>query len=542
MIVLHVTNSWYNVTALDALWDTLCRFVLNLTRAAPTTFVSVNFTPYCCVHTLYFSCTGQVPSVPSRQWKQAQPLVMQRARILVMLTVLLVEHCKCWSSGAPSKITLDSHFTYIILGGDHVAESIGRYLSSKDTNKTVLVLKGSRCNDVLEPSEPSKLWLEVSYLFAESAHYLGYEFIDPFLHGSKPGIAFTNQTSSFIPPLQQLYAVDPNLKMLTDARPQRIIYNKASSTALGVEVSINFESQYLFAKELIIAGRCLEDYQLLSQADILPLDSLSKLLNDVPLEIALKSPIIAPIFTLNDSPTISPAPPNKQPYCLLATELFIETLSKSGTARTLTTKQGIQPNAKVNIVLKEQPPHRWIGFNPSVIYQESAAELNDPPTIFKVLADTIEVCIRLGTSQTFQKLGLSLQPHQLPDAASSTCSPNQPDSVLCFVNYTLSTVYNSDEDHDSRTVPPPFKMEHLAEDFRLKSSRNLRLLPFGLTSPFLERWWKRIFSPRKVIREYTTRIGILRPDLTQFNGFSMEALLDKLRERLKAIESMPPKH
>uniref|UniRef100_A0A182Y1U9 Uncharacterized protein n=1 Tax=Anopheles stephensi TaxID=30069 RepID=A0A182Y1U9_ANOST len=306
--------------------------------------------------------------------------------------------------------------------------------------------QGSRCNDVLEPSEPSKLWLEVSYLFAESAHYLGYEFIDPFLH--------------------------------------------ASSTALGVEVSINFETHYLFAKELIIAGRCLEDYQLLSKADILARDTLSKLLDEVPLEIALKSPIIAPIFTLNGSPMIGPTPPNEQPYCLLATELFIETLSKSGTDQTLTSKQGIQPNAKVNIVLKEQAAQRWIGFNPSVIYQESATELSDPATILKVLADTIEVCMKLSTSQTFQKLGLSLQPHQIPDAAASACPPSQTDSVLCFVNYTLSTVYNSVE---------------------------------------------RIFSPRKVIREYTTRIGILSPDQTQLNGFSMDALLEKLRDRLKVI-------
>ncbi|XP_049294237.1 uncharacterized protein LOC125769547 [Anopheles funestus] len=475
---------------------------------------------------------------------------MRRTRLLVMLAVFLAERCS--AAGASPKIILDSHFAYIILGGDHVAESIGRYLSARDTNKTVLVLKGNRCNDVLEPSEPSKLWLEVSYLFAESAHYLGYEFIDPFLHGSKPGIAFTNQSANFIPPLQQLYAVDPNLKMLTDARPQRIIYNKASSTALGVEVSINFETHYIFAKEeLIIAGRCLEDYQLLSQADIVASDTLNKLLTDIPLEIALKSPIIAPIYSLNSITPHSPTLPNKQPYCLLATELFIETLSKSETI-----KQGIQPNAKVNIVVKEQEPNPWIGFNPSVIYPESAAELNDPATIFKVLADTIEVCLKLGTSQTFQKLGLSLQPQQIPDSAAYTCPPNAPDSVLCFVNYTLSTVYNSVEvmnlcqpsidpgvcfDHPAK-VSPQLEMEYLANDFRLKSSRNLRLLPFGLTSPFLEHWWKGIFSPRKVIREYTTRIGILRPELTQLKHLSIDALLDKLRERLKVIESMPPKH
>uniref|UniRef100_A0A182MJT0 Uncharacterized protein n=1 Tax=Anopheles culicifacies TaxID=139723 RepID=A0A182MJT0_9DIPT len=415
---------------------------------------------------------------------------MKSIRLLVMLAVFLV------NASAPSKISLDSHFTYIILGGDHVAESVGRYLSARDTNKTVLVLKGCRCNDVLEPSEPSKLWLEVSYLFAESAHYLGYEFIDPFLHGSKP----------------------------------------ASSTALGVEVSINFETQYIFAREeLIVAGRCLEDYQLLSQADILSPDALSRLLNEVPLEIALKSPILAPIYTLNGNPSYSkiPAQPNKQPYCLLATELFIETLSKSETI-----KLGIQPNAKVNIVVKEQAPHRWIGFNPSVIYQESAAELSDPATIFNVLADTIEVCMKLGKSQTFQKLGLSFQPHQIPDSTACTCPPNQPDSVLCFVNYTLSTVYNSVE--DSPTKSSQFKMEYLAEDFRLKMSRNLRVLPFGLTSPFLEHWWRGIFSPRKVVREYTTRIGILSPELTQPDHLSMDALLEKLRERLKVIESVVP--
>ncbi|XP_041784534.1 uncharacterized protein LOC121600190 [Anopheles merus] len=463
---------------------------------------------------------------------------MGKVRLFVILAVLL----RIYAADASSKIVLDSHFHYVVVGGDHVAESVGRYLAARDTNKTVLVLKGSRCNDVLEPSEPSKLWLEVSYLFAESAHYLGYEFIDPFLHGSKPGIAFTNQTASFIPPAQQLYAVDPNLKMLIDARPQRIIYNKASSTALGVEVSINYESQYIFAtEELIIAGRCLEDYKLISQVDIFPWDLLSGILNNIPLEIALKSPIIAPIFRMNATPTSNHTiEPNKQPYCLLATELFIETLSKSQTNQTTATKEGIQPNAKVNIIVNERAPDRWIGFNPSVIYQDTATELNDPATVYKVLADTIDECMKIGTSQTFQQLGLSLLPHQPPASAKHSCPPDQPESVLCFVNFTLTTAYNREEDTPVSASLP--ELNHLTEDFRLKSSRKLRLLPFGLTSPFLEHWWKRIFSPRKIAREYTTRMGIVSRDLGQLNLPSMDALLDKLKERLKVIGSIPSRH
>ena len=400
---------------------------------------------------------------------------MGKVRLFVILAVLL----RISAADASSKIVLDSHFHYVVVGGDHVAESVGRYLAARDTNKTVLVLKGSRCNDVLEPSEPSKMWLEVSYLFAESAHYLGYEFIDPFLHGSKPGIAFTNQTASFIPPTQQLYTVDPNLKMLIDARPQRIIYNKgkkkevfyfqkikminyfhivaASSTALGVEVSINYESQYIFAtEELIIAGRCLEDYKLISQVDILPWNLLSKLLSNIPLEIALKSPIIAPIFRMNATPTFNHTiEPNKQPYCLLATELFIETLSKSQTNQTTASKEGIQPNAKVNIIVNERAPDRWIGFNPSVIYQDTATELNDPATVYKVLADTIDECMKIGTSQTFQQLGLLLQPHQPPASAKHSCPPDQPESVLCFVNYTLTTAYNREEVMNLYLKPRP---------------------------------------------------------------------------------------
>ncbi|XP_058065404.1 uncharacterized protein LOC131215043 [Anopheles bellator] len=449
---------------------------------------------------------------------------------LGVLVALLV---RPWTvrAGVPPAIALDNHFTYIVLGGDHVAESVGRYLSAKDSNKTVLVLKGNRCNDVLEPSEPSRQWLEVSYLFAESAHYLGYEFIDPFLHGSKPGIAFTNQSEGFLFPRQQLYAVDPNLKMLTDARPQRIIYNKASATILGVEVSINFETHYIFAREeLIIAGRCTEDYQLLSSAQVMSKGALQKMLHAVPLQIALKSPIVAPAFALNAPDPQDYPPPSKQPYYLLATELFIETLSKDSTDRKRAA-EGIQPNAKVNIVLKEQPPNRWIGFNPSVIYPEGASELSDPATLLAVLMDTVELCLKLGTSETFQKLGLTMQ--KLPQHPE--CPADPPNSLLCFVNRTLTTpAYGSDEE-TSVTVP----MGSLTEDFRLKGARKLRLLPFGLSSPFLDRWWKRVFSYRSRAREYTTRTGVIAGQETP--GLSkppMETLLEKLKERLKYVSNM----
>uniref|UniRef100_A0A182JHG6 Uncharacterized protein n=1 Tax=Anopheles atroparvus TaxID=41427 RepID=A0A182JHG6_ANOAO len=369
---------------------------------------------------------------------------MDKGRRRWMLIVVLLVQLAPRIVASPA-IVLDSHFSYIVVGGDHVAESVGRYLSARDPNKTVLVLKGSQCNDVLEPSEPSKLWLEASYLFAESAHYLGYEFIDPFLRGSKPGIAFTNQTMGLVPPQQQLYAVDPNLKLLTDARPQRIIYNKASSTVLGVEVSVNFEPRYMFAKEeLIIAGRCIEDYQLLSKADILPHSDLLELLHNIPLELALKSPIISPIFTLDTNPSSDGQPLPKQPYCLLATELYIETVTSGDGDRKKIAREDIQPNAKVNIVVNEHPPSRWIGFSPSVIHREAEAELSDPATILAVLGETIELCLQLGTSETFQKLGLTLQRHHVPVAPSASCpADDQPGGVLCFVNHTLSTLYNS---------------------------------------------------------------------------------------------------
>ncbi|KFB49840.1 AGAP012262-PA-like protein [Anopheles sinensis] len=458
-----------------------------------------------------------------------------------LIVVLLVNDAL---AGTP--IVLDSHFSYIVVGGDHVAESVGRYLATRDPNKTVLVLKGSQCNDVLEPSEPSRLWLETSYLFAESAHYLGYEFIDPFLRGSKPGIAFTNQTMGYMPPQQQLYAVDPNLKLLTDARPQRIIYNKASSTVLGVEVSINFEPHYIFAKEeLILAGRCMEDYQLLSKADILSQDDLLELLHNVPLEFALKSPIISPIFALNTNPSSDGGTLTSQPYCLLATELYIETLSRDKPSRKKTAIEGIQPNAKVNIVVHENPPKRWIGFSPSVIYQESTTELANLDTILSVLVDTIELCIQLGSSETFQKLGLTLQRHQVPP--STSCPPDdQPGGLLCFVNHTLSTVYGGPEEvmnlHFAK-VTILHETEFVTEDFHLKTSRNLRVLPFGLTAPFLEHWWKRIFNATKTVREYTTRTGIMSHNHQPLpNSPPMDTLLEKLKERLKVIDSIAARH
>uniref|UniRef100_A0A182QPE4 Uncharacterized protein n=1 Tax=Anopheles farauti TaxID=69004 RepID=A0A182QPE4_9DIPT len=187
--------------------------------------------------------------------------------------------------------------------------------------------------------------------------------------------------------------------------------------------------------------------------------------------------------------------------------------------------------------MHEQAPDLWIGFNPSVIYQETATELSDPATIRKTLMDTIEICMKLGTSETFQKLGLSLQPHRKPPPDAYSCPADQTDSALCFVNYTLSTVYDGSECTPLGSSLLP--MVHLAKDFRLKASRNLRLLPFGLTSPFLEHWWKRVFSARKTPREYTTRTGILRPELSHRSQLSMDTLLDKLRERLKVIGSLP---
>ncbi|XP_050098415.1 uncharacterized protein LOC126579133 [Anopheles aquasalis] len=436
-----------------------------------------------------------------------------------------------WNGAATSTvppIVLDNHFTYIVFGGDHIAESVGRYLAAKDSNKTVLVLKGSQCNNVLEPSEPSKLWLEVSYLFAESAHYRGYEFIDPFLHGSKPGIAFTNHTVGFLPPVQQLYAIDPNLKMLTGARPTRIIYNKASSTALGVEVSINFETQYVFAKEqLIVAGRCKEDYQLLTQAQVVTPTVLEKLLRDVPLEIALSSPIVAPIFKIN-----LPAPidhsPTKLPYHLLATELFIETKKNAEN----------RPNAKINIVLKEQPPNRWIGFCPSLIHTEN--ELYDRNTLLQILLETIAICRRLGTSETFQTLNLTMVTHQ-PDRVLTGCVPESPaKSLQCFVKQTIAAAAFSSEEQTKAALPSSsstsYETEWLTKDFRLKSARNIRLLPFGLTSPFLERWWSRIFNPKHSTREYTTRSGAI---MSGEIDVPLATLLDKLKERLKSISKTP---
>ncbi|XP_035794115.1 uncharacterized protein LOC118467577 [Anopheles albimanus] len=448
---------------------------------------------------------------------------MRRARGLWTIVVLLVL-VWTWNGAATTTappIVLDNHFSYIVLGGDHIAESVGRYLAAKDSNKTVLVLKGSQCNNVLEPSEPSKLWLEVSYLFAESAHYRGYEFIDPFLHGSKPGIAFTNHTVGFLPPVQQLYAIDPNLQMLTGARPARIIYNKASSTALGVEVSINFETHYVFAREqLIVAGRCKEDYQLLSRAQVLSPAILEKLLRDVPLEIALNSPIVAPIFKINFPASIDYAP-TKLPYHLLATELFIET-KKNGDNR---------PNAKINIVLKEQPPNRWIGFCPSLIHTEN--ELYDRRTLLQILMDTIAICRRLGTSETFQTLNLTMVTHQ-PDPVLSGCMPESPvKSLQCFVNQTLAAAALSSEEQTTATLPSSsYETEWLTKDFRLKSARNLRLLPFGLTSPFLERWWSRIFNPKHAARES----GAIMPEKLDV---PLATLLDKLKERLKSISKTP---
>ncbi|KAL1396774.1 hypothetical protein pipiens_010283, partial [Culex pipiens pipiens] len=151
--------------------------------------------------------------------------------ILVLLSLTVT--CFASLEKVPRKeIVLEDRYQYIVIGSDHVAQSVGVFLAKRNVEKLVLVLRSNQCERILEPAADdaaiTDLGRRVADKFTECAHQLGYQFVDPAHRGERAGVACAarNWTCKRVEQQQQtLYAIDPNLKLLTGARLVRLLYN-----------------------------------------------------------------------------------------------------------------------------------------------------------------------------------------------------------------------------------------------------------------------------------------------------------------------------
>ncbi|XP_058826806.1 uncharacterized protein LOC131686828 [Topomyia yanbarensis] len=373
-----------------------------------------------------------------------------------------------------SNITLNDHYHYIVLGSDHVAQSAGFYLAKSDLSKTVLVLQTNQCDQIFElKDEPDPLGLTISNKFAECAHQLKYKFIDPFSNGQRIGVAYKNRTAKLDNVRQTLFAVDPNLKLLTGARIVRLLYNHASATVLGVEIELYGSRQYIYAEEdMIIAGRCLNDYQHLAVSSIVSNATLTSVLKAMSLDTSLGSPMMAPILY-----TISKEKLRRNPI-LLATELFLKSPESSG-------DDAMKPDVKLRVLMGNSVggQYAWVGFVPSILSDDPNYSPSHEETV-KVLAFALKTATEIISCDAFKFLNLTLF-----DQAMDECA-----KYIESEQYWICYVHNKLKRFEKTSAFKKHATTLLDDDLRLNGVKGLRVIPFGLSTPLLNRQWSKLFS------------------------------------------------
>nr|XP_019931014.2 uncharacterized protein LOC109621441 [Aedes albopictus] len=376
------------------------------------------------------------------------------------------------SNNIRKRIVLEDRYDYVVLGSDHVARSVGSHLAKTYHPKTVLVLQSSQCDQILEPaSVPNALGLRISDTFAECTHLMGYEFTDPLRQGQRVGIGYKNRTRGLDTGQQTLWAIDPNLLLLSGANVVRLLYNHAAASVLGVELDLDGSKQCIFAEnEVLIAGRCSNDYRHLSRGSVLPEVALESLRN-LPLEISMGSPVMTPIFytktndSLKDSPTV------------LGTELYLRTPGFDDEYRA-------RPNARLRLVMGNAnlDGHVWLGFVPSLIWEDSFYSPGHEETV-KILLYVLKTANSITECDAFKRMNMSKLNQSAPECAKYVGAGQY---WTCFLDVKLRR-FNSSRSILSNKSPL------LEKDFRLKGVKQLRLLPFGLSAPFLDRLWRKLF-------------------------------------------------
>ncbi|KAL1397781.1 hypothetical protein pipiens_009480 [Culex pipiens pipiens] len=398
--------------------------------------------------------------------------------ILVLLS--LTATCFASLEKLPRKeIVLEDRYHYIVIGSDHVAQSVGVFLAKRNVEKSVLVLRSNHCERILEPAADAAitdLGRRVADKFTECAHQLGYQFVDPAHRGERAGVACAarNRTCKRVDSGQQqtLYAIDPNLKLLTGARLVRLLYNLAAAAVHGVEIQLGASRKYIFAdKDVIIAGRCANDYRHLVTSSIVSNVALQETLRNVPVDFALSSPIVAPVLHTESNVTLAQSP------VLLPTELFIR-------GPECNEEDGVKPNARLGMIMGNANVDNrvWIGFVPSIFSNDPSYLPSHEETV-KIVSHALKVAATIADCDAFQRLQLTPLDQRILQCAKYVGTLQY---WTCHVDFKLRLF-------EKKAAIFRHNTALLSDDFRVNGVRALRLIPFGLTTPFLEQQWNRIF-------------------------------------------------
>ncbi|XP_055591498.1 uncharacterized protein LOC129743491 [Uranotaenia lowii] len=384
------------------------------------------------------------------------------------------------------RIVLNDSYRFLVLGSDHVARTVGMFLAQKNLDHQVLVLQSARCDLSMGGGEKSSASIfaeRVADTFVECAQRTGFKVNEAFdpIRG-QIGIVRHNRTV-LGSEQQTLLAMDPNLKLLTGVNIVRLLFNHASGSILGAEIELNNATQYIYAEEeLIIAGRCLNDYDHLARGSIVARDTYLKLLQSTPLDVSWGSPLVAPIFYIH---TIQTLDDNSNPT-VLEPELLLS-VSRHHTPGHIDD----EPNTKINLIMGNAnlENHIWLGFVPSIISDDIAYQPDHEDTVqmlsylLKLIATNITDC------EAFRQLEMTPLDHHILECKSYVGSSQY---WTCYADVRLKRF-------EKIKHPVSRQMARIVDsDYRINGIRSLRLLPFGLSTPFLWTQLGKLFSAGSV--------------------------------------------
>ncbi|XP_055533372.1 uncharacterized protein LOC129723276 isoform X2 [Wyeomyia smithii] len=413
---------------------------------------------------------------------------MTNSKWILLIHVILFSAEEVFTKKS-SQITLEDSYHYIIIGSDHVAQSLGFHLAQREPLKTVLVLNSNQCDCITELSnvESDPFVLSLTSKFAESAHQLKFQFVDPLSPGLRVGVVYKNTSGTVLDEHQTLLAIDPNLKLLTGARIIRLLYNP---------------------------GRCSNDYKHLSVASIISETMLADLLVGMPLDVSFGSPILAPVLYTKGRKNLQKNP------TLLTTELYLNT-NKTRDRGTHT------PDARLNMLVGKanSNSHLWIGFVPSIYSSGDLHYIPDHEESVKILSSALKIASQIASCDMFKQLKLTLHDQHTPECMKFVGSEQ----------YWTCYVHNKLRRFEKRSAITRHNKTLLSGDFYLNGVKGLRIIPFGLNTPFLNRQWHRLFPVANYTTAPTTTTMSSVPGLTTQSREQFSSEMDKFIEALTGL-------
>lgn len=197
---------------------------------------------------------------------------------------------------------------------------------------------------------------------------------------------------------------------------------------LGVELELNGSKQCIFAEEeVLIAGRCLNDYKHLSRGSIVPEGPLENCLRELPLDVSLGSPVMVPIFHTKVNVTLEQSP------MLLGMELFLRTPDCEEA-------DAAKPNARLRMVMGNAnlDQHVWVGFVPSLIWEDPNYHPGHEETV-RMLAYVLKTVSAITESDAFKHLNLTALDHRIPECMKYVGSGQY---WTCFLDVKLKRFHS----------------------------------------------------------------------------------------------------